>query len=130
MTPTTPQKKILVIDDEKELREAVTTALTYEGYEVHMADGGASGLMLALHEKPDLILLDINMPQMNGVEVLKKLRSDEWGKKVRVVVMTAFDDMEKIAEVVEAGGDEYLVKSGITLSEIATKVRESLASAR
>jgi len=122
----TQQKTVLVIDDEADLHEAIKTALEYENFNVVTAEDGESGLTMALEKKPDLILLDITMPKMDGVAVLKNLRGDEWGKTAKVIVMTALDDLTKIAEVIEAGGDEYLVKTDVTLESIVTKVKEKL----
>ena len=71
--------KILVVDDEEDLREALRTSLTTAGCSVVVAKDGAEGLSQALLYKPDLILLDINMPNMNGHQVLRELRRDAWG---------------------------------------------------
>lgn len=120
---------ILIIEDEKDLADAISTALTYEGYTVHTAEDGQRGLAVALHEKPDLILLDMVMPKMGGLEVLKSLRSDAWGKGVKIIVMTALDDLNTMAEVVDAGGDEYIVKSSVNLSSIVQKVKDKLSQA-
>lgn len=119
-------KTVLIVEDEADLREAVTTALTYEGLTVLSAPDGEVGLAVALKEKPNLILLDITMPKMDGLEVLRALRADEWGKEVQVIVMTASDDLGKVAEVVEAGGNEYIVKTDISLAGIVLKVKEKL----
>jgi DNA-binding response OmpR family regulator len=101
----TERKKILVVDDEQDLREAIITALSYEGFEVIEAVDGENGLEVALREKPDLILLDVMMPKMDGIEMLARLRNDAWGNCVKVIIMTALDDMEKIAEAVEGRRD-------------------------
>lgn len=121
-------KKILIIDDEQDLREAIATTLSYEGFEIISAGDGEEGLKLALSEKPDLIFLDIIMPKLDGLSMLKKLREDEWGKDVKVVVMTVLDDMGKMAEAVQEGATEYIVKTTITLSSLAAKAREYLNS--
>lgn len=126
MTDTTAQKKVLIVEDEKDLREAVVAALTLEGYNTMGAVDGEEGLQMALTEKPDLILLDIMMPKMDGVAVLGGLRADEWGKDAKVIVMTALDDLAKIAEVIEAGGHDYVIKTSITLKGIVDKVREKI----
>jgi len=123
---STNQKKVLIIEDEKDLADALKTALSYEEFETFAAENGQVGLALALKEKPELILLDIMMPKLDGIGVLKKLREDAWGKNVKVIVMTALDDMGKIAEVVEEGGVEYLVKSDISLGDIVEKVKHHL----
>ena len=122
----TDKKTILVVDDEKDLRDAIATALSYEGFEILTAADGEEGLACALEKQPDLIFLDIMMPKMDGVELLKQLRADSWGKKVPVIVMTAIDSMEKVAEVLEQGGNEYLTKSSITLSAIVQKAKDRL----
>lgn len=125
---TAKSKKILIVEDEADLREALVTALTYEGYVVESAVDGEDGLAKAFEHKPDVILLDVVMPKMDGLAVLKELRADEWGKEVKIIVMTALDDLEKIAEVVEAGGNDYVVKTSITLSGIVEKIKEKLVS--
>jgi DNA-binding response OmpR family regulator len=122
-------KKVLTIEDERDLREAIVTSLTYEGYRAIAATDGEEGLKCALREKPDLILLDIIMPKMSGIELLKRLREDTWGKDARVVILTALDDMDKVAEAIELGGLEYLVKSNITLADITSKVKQHIGSA-
>ncbi|HEU4677854.1 MAG TPA: response regulator [Candidatus Paceibacterota bacterium] len=118
--------KILTVEDEKDLREAIVTALSGEGFNVLAAEDGEAGLATALKERPDLILLDITMPKMDGLSVLRELRKDDWGKNVKVIVMTAHDDMGKIAEVLEAGGNEYVVKTDVSLAGIVAKAKEKL----
>jgi PleD family two-component response regulator len=122
----TEKKKVLVVDDEQDLRDAITTALSYEGFDVVSAQNGEDGLVLAEREAPDLILLDIMMPKIDGIEMLRRMRGTAWGKKIPVIVMTMLDDMGKMAEVMEAGGDEYLVKTRIPLGTIVQKAKTRL----
>lgn len=119
-------KTVLIVEDESDLREALNSALSNEGFTVEHAADGESGLATALDKKPDLILLDITMPKKDGLEVLRDLRSDAWGKGVKVIVMTNHDDMGKIAEVLEAGGDEYVVKNDVSLGDIVNKVKAKM----
>lgn len=119
-------KTILIVEDEADLREALSTALAYEGYRVVQAKDGAEGVEKAIAERPNLMLLDIVMPEKDGLEVLKELKEKEEVKDTKIIVMTVLDDLEKIAEVVESGGDEYIVKTDITLEGIIQKVRSSL----
>lgn len=124
----TSPKSILIVEDEADLREALKTVFSYEDFVVYTAPDGEEGLKTALEKKPDIILLDVLMPKMDGVTVLKNLRVDEWGKTVKVIVLTALDDLEKVAEIISAGGDDYIVKTNITLSAIAQKVKEKLVA--
>ncbi len=120
------KKKVLVVDDEKDLREAIATALTYEGFEVRTAVDGDDALVVGAEMEPDLILLDILMPKKDGIETLKALRSEAWGKTTPVIVMTVLDDMGKLAEALEAGANEYLVKTDISLGAVVLKVKNRL----
>lgn len=119
-------QKILIVEDDPILRDAVTIALQAEGFEVLAAEDGEMGLRMALEEKPNLVLLDMMLPKMEGITVLAKLREDEDGKKIPVIVLTALDDMSKIADVIEAGGNDYIVKTNVTLSGIIEKVKERI----
>lgn len=120
------QKKVLIVDDEQDLREAIATSLSYQGIAVLTAKDGEEGFALALAEKPDLILLDIMMPKMDGMTMLAQLREDAWGKSAHVIVMSVLDDLHKIAETVEKGGLEYILKSDISLAGIVDKVKMRL----
>jgi two-component system, OmpR family, response regulator MprA len=122
---TTP-KKVLVVDDEQDLRDAIATALSYEGFEVGTAGDGIEAVAKAQAMKPDMILLDIIMPKQDGIATLKAIKQEAWGKDIPVVIMTVLDDMSKLAEAIEAGAAEYLVKTDIALGTIVQKVRDRL----
>ncbi len=126
MNTNTHKNKILIVEDEIDLRDALVTAFTYEGFLTLVAGDGEEGLSVAEAEAPNLILLDISMPKMNGLTMLKKLRETAWGKDTKVIVMTVLDDLSKVAEVMDAGGDEYVVKTQVTLTEIVQKVKHKL----
>ena len=125
---TTDQKTILVAEDEVDLRDALVTALTSEGFRVLPAVDGEEALSLALAEHPDLIMLDLHMPKLDGHGVLKGLRQDEWGKTVYVIVLTAFSDVENMSNTVMEGGVnmEYLVKTDWRLEGVISKIKEKL----
>ncbi len=120
------KKKILIVEDEIDLLDALATALEYEGFEALKADGGKKGIEMAKDERPALAIVDISMPKVNGIEVIKKYKEHDWGKDIKIIVMTALDDLEKMAEVMEAGGDEYVVKTKVTLGDIVQKVKDKL----
>lgn len=120
------KKKILVIDDEKDLRDALVAVLTDAGFEVFEAEDGNAGIHKALIFKPDLILLDILMPNKNGHETLHELRKDAWGKDVPVLLLTNFDDATNITTSVGLKGNDYIIKSQTDLQTVVKKVRQFL----
>ena len=119
-------KRVLVVDDEKDLRDAIQTALSYEGFEVETAEDGVDGYNKMREFKPDLVLLDIIMPKQNGIDTLKAVRKEEWGKDVPIIIMTVLDDLMKVSEALDAGASEYLVKTDISLGTIVEKVKKRL----
>ena len=119
--------KILeMIEDEEILRKALLSQIDPKEFEVVVAKNGEDGLKLALQEHPDIILLDLLMPKMDGMTMLKKLREDEWGKTVPVIIMTVVKDDKRIAEALEFGAHDYLVKSDFSVKEIIQRVRDRL----
>lgn len=119
-------KNILIIEDEAPLRKALNTILTKEGHTVTTAADGKQGLEMALAEKPDLIMLDINMPNMNGHQMLEKLRLDPWGKTAAVIFLSNYDDPANIAKGFEYKSGDYIIKSNTSLEEIANRVKQYL----
>lgn len=111
MTPVkTAQKKVLLVDDNKVFQDSLAGLLRNENVEVLTAPNGVDGLLTALEYKPDLILLDINMPEMNGLKMLKKVRSEQWGKKVLILMLTASADSANLREAIDLGTTDYLIK--------------------
>lgn len=115
---------ILVIDDDPLLGRALTDRLTEEGYAVKTAVNGREGLALALDIQPQLILLDYQMPDMDGLEVLKALRADERGKRVEVVFATNTYDTAVINEALGLGVHDYILKADTSLDLIAELARK------
>ena len=95
--------KILIVEDDQSLLQALTLRLERENFKIISARDGEDGLEQAKNLHPDLILLDIIMPRMDGITMLKKLRTDEWGKKVSVIILTNLSDAEKEADAIEQG---------------------------
>lgn len=116
-------KRILVVEDEPDIREAMAEALTDAGFQVSSASNGEMGLNLAISEHPDLILLDIVMPILDGHGMLKKLRTDPWGEKAKVVMLTSMDDIQNIAHAHEVSIVDYIIKAHSSLDEIVNKVK-------
>lgn len=120
-------KKILIVDDEKNVIEILTKKLAAEGFEVSAAYDGEDALVKADSLKPDLILLDIIMPKLDGISVLKKLKESEDLKNIPIIILSNLYDDKKMAEVLKAGNTDYLIKVEHTVDEIIRKVREKLA---
>ena len=121
-------KKILIVEDEKSLLDVLVMKFSDEGFEVYQARDGVQGLETAIAKKPDIILLDIVMPRMDGISMLKKLRDNSWGKDVLVILLTNLGDSEKIAEVMEYGVYDYLVKAEWKMEELVERVKLRLKS--
>jgi len=119
---------ILIVEDDRSLRDGLRAKLTHEGYAVLEATNGDEGLQTALKEHPDAILLDMLMPRMDGIATLKALRSDEWGKDAKVLVLSNMDDLTKVSEAVALDAHDYLIKSDHTIEEIVEKIKTKLAA--
>jgi len=118
--------KILFIEDESAVQKTVGEVLKQEGYEVISALDGEIGLRLAQTSKPDLILLDLVLPKLHGLEILKGLKENEQTKQIPVIVLTNLEDMSDIEKALEIGATTYLVKENYNLEEIVEKVKEAL----
>jgi len=116
--------RILLVEDELEVLELYKLKLTLDGYDVLTAVNGQDGLKKALEEKPEMIFLDIKMPEMDGFEVLKRLRSEPKTKNIPVIILSNFDEQEMIEKGLTLGANEYLVKSQFTPDEISSKAGE------
>lgn len=117
---------VLIVEDEEPIMNALVDKFGFEDFNVLKANDGEEGLKVALKEKPDIILLDIIMPKTDGLEMLRKLREDEWGSEVPVFMLTNLSDMHKISEAMQYGMSGYLVKSDWKLDDVVQKVRDKL----
>ena len=120
------QKRILLVEDEPAIARAMADKLTTEGFTVLRASDGEEGLAIATKEHPDVILLDVVMPKMDGMTMLTNLRKDGWGKEAKVIFLTNLSEMEAVQKATELGVFDYIVKSDWKLSDVVKKVREKL----
>ncbi len=125
---TTQKKKVLVVDDDANLRDVLIDALTVSGFEAKGAANGEDGLKEAFASHPDVIMLDVMMPKMDGWQVLDTLRADEWGKQAKVIMLTSQGQMTNIAHALDKKVFTYIVKSELNLGNIAEKVNGLLRS--
>ena len=114
--------RILLVEDDSFLSSMYVTKLTMSGYDSIVAADGQEGFTKAQQEKPDLILLDIILPKMDGFEVLEKVKKDENTKDIPVVLLTNLGQKEDIDRGLKLGADDYLIKAHFTPSEVMGKI--------
>jgi len=115
---TMPQK-VLVVDDEPSIRKLLRTSLELNDYKVKEALTGGDGIRAVIDDKPDIVILDLGLPDMSGLDVLKKLR--EWSK-IPVIVLTVNDSDEDKVEALDSGADDYLTKP-FSIPELMARIR-------
>ena len=119
-------KKILIIENEPATRKVLSDKLSREKFFVIQASNGQDGLNLALAEHPDLILLDVFMPKMNGLEVINELHKDVWGTNVPVIILSNLNDESEIIEQIKHTQYEYLIKTNLNLATLVDKIKSKL----
>ena len=119
-------KKILIIEDEQPVLHALNEILSPEGYVLIETVTGEAGLKTALETHPDLIILDLLLPEMGGIEVFEKIREDDWGKNAQVLILTNLTHDEKERRAKELNVSEYIIKSNISVKSLARKIKEIL----
>ena len=121
------KKRILIVEDDKALREMYQMRLSINNYDVIEAKDGEEGLDLAIKEKPDLILLDIMMPKMSGMDVLDILKSTPETKDIPVIVLTALSEESVKSKGLVYGAEDYLVKAQTMPGKVVEKIEKILA---
>lgn len=120
------KQKILVVEDERFIAKAYQHGLEHEGFQVVAAFDGKEGLEAAKREKPDLILLDLIMPVMDGLTMLKELRKQDWGKDIKVLVLTNSNDQAGTSESAHLGAIDFLIKAEWSIELLVKRIREIL----
>jgi DNA-binding response OmpR family regulator len=123
------KKTILIVEDELPMLKALSDKFSREGFGILEAKDGEEGLAMAISKKPDLIILDIFMPVMDGKIMFEKLRTDEWGKNVPVIILTNLNPDDKtLDELMKNGPSYYFIKSKWKLEELVEKVKKELSA--
>ncbi len=120
--------RILVVDDEENILKALTDLLTANGYEVDTAQDGHEGIQKAYKTKPDLILLDIMMPKVSGIELLKKIKSSEKTAAVPIIILSAKSDLDTLNDAMWNYADKYITKP-YDAEELLASIKASLTDA-
>lgn len=118
------QKSILVIEDSPYLADSLVDMLEMKGYEAIVAPTGRDGVTLALERKPDLILLDIRLPDIDGYEVYRRIREDEWGKTADLLVLTASESIENISKNISLPVENVLFKPEWGVQDLLARIEK------
>jgi len=125
--PKVKSYKVLIVEDELKLQKAIGDKVQREGWQSIVASNGEEGLRAVMQEQPDIVLLDIIMPIMDGLTMLKELRKIS---DVPVLILTNLYDEKKLIESFRACSYDYLVKSNYSLNEVIEKIKEALENAK
>lgn len=118
--------KIAIVEDDVAISQMYRIKFEGEGYTVDTAENGILGLELIESMKPDIVLLDLMMPEMNGEEMLAKLRASSWGKDIKVIILTNMGESEAPASIKEMNVEAFILKANMTPRQVAELVKEHL----
>ena len=113
---------ILIVEDDENIRTLYKDAFELQEMTVLTGENGQEGVRLALEHHPDVILMDIMMPIMDGHQAMQRIRLDEWGRNAKVIFLTNFSDAENVVHAVEEGTEEYIVKANTSIKDMVNQV--------
>lgn len=120
------KKKVLVVEDSPYLAESLSDMLSIKGYEPLLAANGREGVALAIEQQPDLILLDIRLPDIDGYEVYRRVRESNWGAKAKILVLTASESIENISKNIDLPKEDILFKPDWSVPDLLKRIAEQL----
>ncbi|MEY3784393.1 MAG: hypothetical protein RLZZ230_715 [Candidatus Parcubacteria bacterium] len=123
-----PQKTILIVEDSPYLAESLFDMFSLKGHKPMIAPTGREAVDLALNFKPDLILLDIRLPDIDGYEVFRRIRADDWGASVKIIVLTASESIDVISKNINLPKDYILFKPDWSVQDLIEKIESHLNS--
>lgn len=118
--------KIAIIEDDPVISQMYRMKFEAEGFDVQLADNGKRGVLVAESFRPDIILLDLQMPEMTGEEALKEIRAEEWGKEIPVIILTNLGAEEAPTSLSSLGIHSYIVKADLTPRQVVDRVKAAL----
>ena len=122
-------KSVLIVEDEGAMQRALKNKLENAGYSVMTAADGTEALEQMRSGKPDLVLLDLIMPKLDGISVLREVKADEALKAIPVIILTNLSSGDKVAEAMQLGTFDFLVKANYSLDDVLVKVQERIGDA-
>lgn len=120
--------KIAIIEDDPVISQMYRMKFEAEDFDVQLANNGARGVSLVKEFQPDIILMDLQMPEMDGATALKEIRSHDWGKEIPVIILTNLGEEESPKEIRTLGIHSYIVKANLTPRQVVSRVREALGA--
>lgn len=120
------KKKIVVIEDDAAIAQMYRLKFEAEGYDVAVAENGAIGVQVVRDFQPEIVLLDMMMPEMNGDEALARIRAEDWGKDIMVFILTNLGKEEAPKQLQELNVADYIVKAEMTPKQVAEKVKSKI----
>lgn len=117
---------IVIIEDDEVISQMYRMKFEADGFTVHIAGNGKDGIIAVEKHKPDLILLDMQMPEMNGDEALSEIRKQDWGKTIPVIVLTNLGEEEAPKHLRSLGIESYIVKADLTPRQVVDRVKQTL----
>lgn len=120
--------KVAIIEDDVAISQMYRIKFEAEGYKIETAENGKLGLALVEEMKPDIVLLDLMMPEMNGDEMLKKLRATTWGKDIKVIILTNVGESEAPDGIKDLNVSAFILKANMTPRQVTELVKEQLAA--
>ncbi len=121
--------KIAIVEDDPVISQMYRMKFEADGFDVQLADNGAKGVALVEHFAPDILLLDIQMPEMSGDEALSAIRKQPWGKDIPVIILTNLGEEEAPKKIRSLGIHSYIVKAELTPRQVVQRVKEALETA-
>ena len=121
-----PKKKVLLVEDDETLATVYQQRLELEGFEVQHSNNGEDALVAATKFMPDLILLDVMMPKLNGFDVLDILRNTPQTRNIRIVMLTALSQPKDAERAKELGADDFLIKSQVVIGDVVARIKHQL----
>ncbi len=121
--------KIAIIEDDPVISQMYRMKFEADGFDVQLANNGKRGVALAESFRPDIILLDLQMPHMNGEDALEEIRSEDWGKTIPVIILTNLGEEEAPKSLHTLGIHSYIVKAELTPKQVVGRVKEALGEA-
>jgi two-component system response regulator AtoC len=119
--------KIAIIEDDAAIHQMYRMKFETEGFDVRLASDGKAGAELVKSFRPDIILLDLQMPEVDGVEALREIRGHDWGKRIPVIILTNLGEEESPKEIAALGISGYIVKADLTPRQVVARVKDVLA---